>query len=159
MAKRAKTSLSVDPDLMKAVGHACIDLDIGLSDAMELALKSWLYSKTTKAPPQNEVGDTPQRSRFSTIANNKNSHTIGSQLHFNERLAGLLSAVPEKVLPEAEAYFLRLIEISLPLFSQGRRFHVEAEVRNYPPPIEELEDKPGVVIDVPEKPAKAPGAK
>ncbi len=45
MAKREKTSLSLDPDLMIAVGHRCLDLRIDKSDAVEIALRQWLEAK------------------------------------------------------------------------------------------------------------------
>ena len=45
MAKREKTSLSLDPDLMIAVGHRCLDLRIDKSDAVERALRQWLEGR------------------------------------------------------------------------------------------------------------------
>jgi len=48
MAKREKTSLSLDPDLMIAVGHRCLDLRIDKSDAVEIALRQWLEAASPK---------------------------------------------------------------------------------------------------------------
>ena len=59
MAKREKTSLSLDPELMKAVSHRCIDLDIEKSEAVEMALRLWLNPERSQAGSDGEFVKVP----------------------------------------------------------------------------------------------------
>ena len=59
MAKREKTSLSLDPELMKAVSHRCIDLDIEKSEAVEMALRLWLNPERSQAGSEGEFVKVP----------------------------------------------------------------------------------------------------
>lgn len=52
--KLQKTSLSLDPDLMKEMAHECIDRNLTISDACHEAFRLWLKPKPFAIPDGND---------------------------------------------------------------------------------------------------------
>lgn len=52
--KLEKTSLSLDPDLMREVKHACLDRNITISEACHQALQAWLKPTPLAIPQGND---------------------------------------------------------------------------------------------------------
>lgn len=134
MAKRAKTSLSLDPVLMNIVGHRCIDLRIGASDAVEEALRLWLSQNVTVYDvPGNVPKSTTQTGTDSEYVVLSASLNDGKTLEstilldklqkantlFIQRIEGLFAEVPAEARRAAEEHIVRLAEVGVVPFVQG----------------------------------------
>ena len=150
MGERTKTSFAIDKDLMKALSHECVELEIEKSEAVERALREWLSKPASKAIPANAI-----ESQVGIANESQTSKIIPSSNQFALRISRILTAVSPQDLPAVEEYLLRVaIRVTSPWTEKGSDPRYETGVYEPPPP-EPLEDQPGMVGNVPTKRIKA----
>ncbi len=145
MGERTKTSFAIDKDLMKALSHECVELEIEKSEAVERALRDWLSNPASKSFPSDGIDSN------AGIANGPQRGKISPSSNFAPRISRILTAVSPQDLPAVEEYLLRVaMQVTSPWTEKGRNPRYDTGVYEPPPP-DQLEDKPGMVENVPTK--------